>query len=269
MPSNRALHEDADTPQIVEEAIADFHERYGTQPLPPLVVVIAAYNEEPSLPATLAEIPDEIEGLAVCALVIDDGSTDATAKVADEAGALVCSLSRNCGQGTATRAGYRIAREGHGKYIATIDADGQWGPADLPPMVRLLEADKADLVLGSRQLGRTENYDAVRNFGVRLFARVISTLTGTKITDSSSGLRCMRAEITGTVRQTQPQYQAAEFVIGALCQGYRVAEVPAVMRVRRAGETKKGRNAFYGMRYAQVIVETWLRERRSRVRRSG
>ena len=266
MPSNRALHEDVDTPQIVEEAIADFYDRYGTYPLPPIVVVIAAYNEEPSLPTTLAEIPDEIEGLAVRALVIDDGSTDASAKVADEAGALVCSLSRNCGQGTATRAGYQIVRERHGKYIATVDADGQWAPADLPPMVKLLEADQADLVLGSRQLGRTENYDAVRNFGVRLFARVISVLTGTKITDSSSGLRCMRAEITGRVRQTQPQYQAAEFVIGTLCQGYRVAEVPAVMRVRHAGETKKGRNAFYGMRYAEVIVTTWLRERRNRVR---
>jgi hypothetical protein len=93
-------------------------------------------------------------------------------------------------------------------------------------MVRLLEEDRADFVVGSRQLGRTQNTDRFRNLGVRFFARVISILTGTRLTDTSSGLRDMRAELTGTVRQTQPQYQTSELLIGALAQGYRVAEVP-------------------------------------------
>jgi glycosyltransferase involved in cell wall biosynthesis len=198
-------------------------------------------------------------------LVVDDGSTDATAELARSHGALVCRLSSNCGHGAALRAGYRIVRENHGCYIATLDADGQWDPADLPAMVSLLVADKADFVIGSRQLGRTENTDALRNLGVRVFARLISRLTGTKITDSSSGLRVMRAELTGTVRQTQPQYQTSELLIGAIFAGYLVAEVPTVMRTRSAGESKKGRNLGYGFRYTRVIIRTWRRERRHRV----
>jgi hypothetical protein len=73
----------------------------------------------------------------------------------------------------------------------------------------------------------------------------------------------MRAGLTGTVTQTQPQYQTSELLIGALLQGYRVAEVPTVMRQRLSGESKKGRNLAYGLRYARVIGETYRRERRA------
>ena len=63
--------------------------------------------------------------------------------------------------------------------------------------------------------------------------------------------------------QTQPQYQTSELLIGALLQGYRVAEMPTVMRQRLSGESKKGRNLAYGLRYARVITYTYLRERRA------
>ncbi|HEY5985935.1 MAG TPA: hypothetical protein VIV12_06040, partial [Streptosporangiaceae bacterium] len=111
-------------------------------------------------------------------------------------------------------------------------------------------------------LGRTENTDSFRNLGVRFFAKVISLLTRSKLTDTSSGLRVMRAGLTGAVRQTQPQYQTSELLIGALFQGFRVAEVPTTMRQRFSGTTKKGGNIFYGLRYARVIGKTWWRERR-------
>jgi glycosyltransferase involved in cell wall biosynthesis len=263
----RSLHEDADAPRIVDEAIAQFHARHGADSLTPLVVVIAGLNEEESIGAVIDEVPARIADLAARVLVIDDGSTDKTSTVSEEHGALVCTLAQNCGHGTALRAGYRLAREGGARYIATLDADGQWDPADLPAMVQLLEQGKADFVVGSRQLGRTENTDAVRNLGVRYFSALISALTRTRITDSSSGLRAMRVEVTSQVRQTQPQYQTSELLIGAIFQGFRVAEVPTVMRVRSAGESRKGRNAFYGLRYATVITRTFLREWPDRVRR--
>jgi glycosyltransferase involved in cell wall biosynthesis len=259
------MREAADTPEIIEAALADYRGRHP-EPLPPLAVVIAALNEEQALPDVLDEVPAVIGGLAARVIVIDDGSTDETAAVAEKAGALVCRLRRNCGHGVALRAGYRIAREGGARYIATLDADGQWDPADLPAMIAIVEAGTADFVIGSRQLGHTENTDSVRNLGVRFFSRVISLLTRTRITDSSSGLRVMRSELTAKVRQTQPQYQTSELLIGAIFQGFRVAEVPTVMRVRRAGTSKKGHNLFYGARYAQVITRTYLREWRGRSR---
>jgi glycosyltransferase involved in cell wall biosynthesis len=240
-----------------------FARTYPDLKLEPLVVVIAAYDEAGNLGAVLDEIPDEIAGVKLSSLVIDDGSTDGTTKVAQEHGVRVCTLSVNRGHGVALRLGYRIARGGGARYIATLDGDGQWDPADLPAMVRLLEQDRADFVVGSRQLGRTQDTDRFRNLGVRFFARVISILTGTRLTDTSSGLRAMRAELTGTVRQTQPQYQTSELLIGALARGYRVAEVPTIMRARLSGTSKKGGNLFYGLRYARVIAKTWWRERRA------
>jgi glycosyltransferase involved in cell wall biosynthesis len=258
----RALHEAPDTERVTGAARDAFAESHPDVKLQPLVVVIAAYNEAENLGAVLDEITDEIGGVGVSRLVIDDGSTDDTTDIARRHGALVCTLAANRGHGVALRLGYKIAREGGARYIATLDGDGQWDPADLPAMVTILEQGTADFVIGSRQLGRTENTDWYRNLGVRFFARLISTLTHTRLTDTSSGLRAMRAGMTGVVRQTQPQYQTSELLIGAVFNGYVVAEVPTTMRQRLSGESKKGGNLFYGFRYARVITKTWWRERR-------
>src|SRR5580704_19681599 len=257
------LREAPDTAAVTSAALKGFVAAYPDLKLQPLVVVIAAYNEADNIGAVLDEIPQQIADVPVSLLVIDDGSTDATSQVAERHGALVCTLAANRGHGVALRLGYRIAREGGAQYIATLDGDGQWDPADLPAMVSLMQGGEADFVLGSRQLGQTESTDAFRNLGVKFFARVISALTRTPITDTSSGLRLMRADLTGAVTQTQPQYQTSELLIGALLQGYRVAEVPTVMRQRLSGESRKGRNFAYGLRYARVITGTYRRERRA------
>lgn len=257
------LREAPDTAAVTSAALQAFAGAYPDLKLQPLVIVIAAYNEAANIGAVLDEVPSQIVDVPVTLLVIDDGSTDNTTEVAQRHGALVCTLGANRGHGVALRLGYRIAREGGAQYIGTLDGDGQWDPADLPAMVEIMEAGQADFVIGSRQLGQTENTDAFRNLGVRFFARVISGLTHSRLTDTSSGLRLMRADLTGTVTQTQPQYQTSELLIGARLQGYRVAEVPTVMRQRLSGESKKGRNLAYGLRYARVIAETYRRERRA------
>jgi hypothetical protein len=91
----------------------------------------------------------------------------------------------------------------------------------------------------------------------------VRRLTGVAVTDTSSGLRAMRAELTATVRLEQPQYQSSELLLGAIYQGYRVAERPTVQHKRAAGQTKKGHNLTYGLRYGRVVVRTWWRERRA------
>lgn len=258
------LREAPDTAAVTTQARAAFVTAHPDLKLQPLVVVIAAYNEADNIGAVLDEVPLQIADVPVSLLVIDDGSTDDTTPVAERHGALVCTLRANRGHGVALRLGYRIAREGGAQYIATLDGDGQWDPADLPAMVKLLESGDADFVIGSRQLGQTENTEALlRNTGVRFFATVVSWLTRTHLTDTSSGLRLMRAGLTGTVTQTQPQYQTSELLIGALLQGYRVAEVPTVMRRRLSGTSRKGHNVAYGLRYARVIAHTFVRERRA------
>ena len=250
--------------RVRDEAIRAFRDRYPGLRVAPIVVVIAAYDEEDALGAVLERIPPSACGLEIDTLVVDDGSADATSDVALTYGVLMAKLERNCGHGVALRVGYELARENGARFLVTLDADGQWDPADVPNVLEPLLTGEADFVIGSRVLGRAETDDAVRAAGVHVFAALVRLLTGVVVTDTSSGLRAMRAEVTATVRQEQVQYQTAELLIGAIFAGYRIAERPVVMHRRIAGESKKGANLLYGFRYARVILRTWWRERRAR-----
>jgi hypothetical protein len=254
--SPAASRPDADT-----VAVARFAAEYGAPDLGPIALVMAAYNEQDALGAVLAELPEHIDGAAVRVIVVDDGSSDATAQVARERGVYVVQPGINRGQGAALRLGYRIAREGGAQVIATTDADGQYDPAELPTVVLPVLRGEADFVTGSRRLGREETTDSLRRAGVRFYAWIVSVLTRQRITDTSFGLRAMRPEVTATVTLSQPQYQSSELLIGALAHGFRVVEVPTTMRQRAAGESKKGNNLLYGFRYGRVVMGTWLRER--------
>lgn len=239
----------------------------GEERFAPVVVVIAAYNEEEGIGAVVDAIPPVSCGLAVDTLVVVDGCTDRTAEVARRHGARVCVAVTNRGQGAALRLGYALARSGGARYLVTTDADGQYDLDELPLLLQPLIDDEADFVTGSRRLGRQETSDPVRHLGVHVFSWLASALTRQQLTDTSFGFRAMRAEVTGTVTLAQAQYQASELLLGVISHGYRVREQPMTMLARTAGETKKGNNLVYGMRYARVMVGTWWRERS--VRRAG
>jgi glycosyltransferase involved in cell wall biosynthesis len=234
--------------------------------LPPVAVVIAAFNEEGVVGSVVSALPDTLCGLATAAIVVSDGSKDGTVAEARAHGALVCDVPVNRGQGAALRLGYRLAREGGAAYIVTTDADGQYNPAEMDRVLAPVVAGDADFVTGSRKLGSQETKDPVRRLGTWVFAVTISVLTGQRITDSSFGMRAMRAEVTGAVRLAQPQYQSSELLIAVLTHGFRVAEVPATIHKRKVGESKKGHNAIYGLKYAGVVLGTWWRERQRRER---
>jgi glycosyltransferase involved in cell wall biosynthesis len=260
---------------VDDKAIDAFGEAYGEQAtaLPPVAIVIAAYNEEGAIGPVIEALPAQVCGLATAAIVVADGCADGTVKEALTAGAMVCDVPVNRGQGAALRLGYRLAREGGATYIITTDADGQYNPAEMDRVLGPVVAGEADFVTGSRRLGSQETKDVIRRSGVRFFAGTISMLTGQKVSDTTFGLRAMRAEVTGAVRLEQPQYQASELLIGVITHGYKVGEVPATIHRRRVGESKKGQNPlyglhlpgvnnlFYGVRFARVVYGTWWRER--------
>jgi len=263
---------------IDADALRTLADCYGKRAakLPPVSVVIAAYNEEGSVGQVVEGLPRTVCGMAAEVIVVADGCADATAKEADVAGALVCDVPVNRGQGAALRLGYRIAREGGAGYIVTTDADGQYNPLEIESLLAPVVAGRADFVTGSRRMGSEETKDPIRRAGVRFFASLVSLLTGQRITDTTFGLRAMRAEVTGAVQLEQPQYQASELLIGVITHGYRVLEVPATIHRRRVGESKKGQNPFYrlhlpgvnnifyGLRFTRVVLGTWWRERRRR-----
>jgi glycosyltransferase involved in cell wall biosynthesis len=247
-------------------AIRAFTEEFGDRAtaLPPVAIVIAAYNEEGAIGPVVEALPTTVAGLDAVTIVVSDGAVDATAKEAKAGGALVCEVPVNRGQGAALRLGYRLAREGGARYIVTTDADGQYNPAEIDSLMLPILAGQADFVTGSRKLGSEETKDPVRKLGVRVFAITISVLTGQRVSDTTFGLRAMRAEVTGVVRLEQPQYQAAELLIGVITHGFRVAERPATIHRRTVGKSKKGNNAFYALRFSRVVIGTWWRERQRR-----
>ncbi len=260
-PNRRDRSYIADTRTAARRA---FEERYGADLIfAPVLVLIAAYNEEDSLDEVLRAVATHVDGHAVDILVVDDGSDDATASIVERhEHARLARLGRNCGHGVALRLGYELAAEHGASCVVTLDGDMQWDPREMPTVLAPVLAGEADLCIGSRILGTDETVDSFRRSGVRVFAQLVSLLTGVHVTDTSSGFRAMRTEVCRSVPQTQVQYQTAELLIGAIAQGYRVVERPVTMHRRLAGESKKGHNFLYGFRYARVTVSTWLRERR-------
>jgi glycosyltransferase involved in cell wall biosynthesis len=212
----------------------------------------------------LAAVPKESCGLAVTTLVVVDGGSDATDKVARESGAMTFVLKENLGHGYALRVGYALCIELGAAYAVTLDADGQNDPSEIPVLLQPLVDDEADFVVASRVLGRDTTTDRFRKAGVRVFSWVLSAIGRTRLTDTSNGYRALRVRMLDDIayRLVQTQYQTAELLIIAMRRGWRVTERPTVWLPRASGTTKKGKNWLFGVRYGRVVADTWWRMRR-------
>jgi glycosyltransferase involved in cell wall biosynthesis len=204
-------------------------------------------------------MPKHVAGLPVVTLVIDDASTDETSKVAEEAGALVARLPVRRGGGLALRVGYEIALKLGGVVIASMDADGQHLPEELPTVVAPILQGEADMVQGSRILGAFEKESHLRHVGIRFFSKLVSLMTGVRVTDVSNGYRASRMETLRRLVLQQDQFWTSEILIEGLRQHARIVEVPVTVRARLAGESKKPKNLKYGWNFTKAIVQTWLR----------
>ena len=222
-------------------------------------VVIPAYNEADNLPTVLGHMPDQVLGLPVQPIVIADGSTDATEAVAKHWGAIVIRRDLRRGSGAAVRLGYQAALDWGASVVVTLDADGQHDPEEMEQLVKpLLEGD-ADIVQGSRVLGRFEVESRLRHFGVKLFARVLTALARTRITDPSTGYRAMTVEALRRLDLRQDQFYVSEIILDSARKGFIVTEVPITLRRRASGTTKKPTSFRYAWGFSKAIVRTWLR----------
>lgn len=248
---------------VIDLGRRDYQARHPDPVLPPVVVLICAFEEEANLPGVLARVPASAHGLPVLPLVVVDGGTDATAQVARELGAHTFVFPVNLGHGVALRVGYDLCVSGGAQYVVTLDADGQNDPKEIETMLAPLVDDAADFVLASRRLGVDTTTDQYRRLGVVFFSTLVNVLLGTHFTDTSNGYRALRATMLSDVapRLEQDQYQTADLLITCVRRGWRVVERPTVWHERSSGKSKKGGNLIYGLRYATVILRTWRRER--------
>ena len=202
------------------------------------LAIVPALNEAGSIESVIREI--RAEDLDFEVLVVDDGSSDATAALAEAAGAQVMRLPFNLGIGGAVQTGLQYAREHDFGIAVQIDADGQHDPSQLPQLLAPLVAEKADVVVGSRFLGE-RNYKAplVRRIGIRVFAAIVSAVVGQPLTDTSSSFRAFGRRAIAYFARDYPHgfVESVEATVIAARCGLRLKEVPVVMRQRVMGQS--------------------------------
>ncbi len=224
-----------------------------------ILIIVPAYDEEGGIREVLRRIPDEVLGHEVKTVVVDDGSTDATAAIARAEGVPVVSHVVNRGQGDALRTGFAIAQAERSLAVINLDADGQYKPEELDRLVGPIIEGKADFVLGSRFLGFYEESGSVRHVGVVFFSRLISLLTGIKVSDCTNGYRAIRVSELHKMDLREDRFNANEITLEALRNKLRFHQVPVSMMTRAAGETKKPPRLAYPLGVFRVIISTWLR----------
>jgi hypothetical protein len=143
--------------------------------------------------------------------------------------------------------------------VASLDADGQHDPDELPLLVGPILRGEADMVQGSRVLGQYEKESGVRHLGVLVLSWLASLMTGVRITDVSNGYRAIRTETLRKLILEQDQFWTSEVIIEALRHKARIKEVPITVRARASGESKKPRPVKYGWSFLKAMVKTWLR----------
>jgi hypothetical protein len=250
------------TIQLLIEALAlEAFDWSAADALPPgdrLVVVVPAHDEAANIGPVLAAVPPVVAGLPVAMLVVDDASQDGTGEIARKEGAMVARLPIRRGQGMGLRVGYEIALRLGATVIASVDADGQHDPEELPAVVGPVVDGEADMVVGSRVLGDYQKESHIRHLGVFLVSGLVSVLYGRRMTDVWSGMRAIRSDLLRRLELEQDQY-SSEILLEAMRHKARVKEVPISMRGRTSGTTKKPGSLRYVWQFTRAMLQTWLR----------
>jgi polyprenyl-phospho-N-acetylgalactosaminyl synthase len=190
-------------------------------------IVIPAYRESHVLRAII----EQLHGICPRIIVVDDGSNDETGLEARAGGATVLTHIVNLGQGATLQTGIEFALLQGADYIFTFDADGQHAPESLIVLAQTMRSTGADIVLGSRRLGRAEAMPGLRRLVLRLAVVFTRLHSGLGVSDTHNGLRLLTRAAASCLRITQPRMAHASEIlaqIGSL--KLRFAEAPVTVR---------------------------------------
>ena len=186
-----------------------------------IAVLIPAYNAAASLRGVIEGIKEYVPSI----LVVDDGSTDATAEIALAAGVHVLRHQINRGKGVALRTGFWFLLHQGYRAIITMDADGQHDPSYIPLFIDVYKKGKGDIIIGSRA-AEFHAMSWLRRFWNRLGVKAVSKLIGTPLTDTQSGYRLIKAEVLQGLPLRAAGYEVElELLIKACKRGHRVVEI--------------------------------------------
>jgi glycosyltransferase involved in cell wall biosynthesis len=229
-----------------------------------VLILIPAFNEG----ARIAEVVGNVQRAvpAYDILVVNDGSKDDTAAAAATAGATVVSHPFNMGYGVAIQTGYKYAAAHGYDFLAQIDGDGQHDPAYIPTLLAPVMAGETDFAIGSRFL-EVASYDPslARRIGMAFFRKVVSLVTGTRITDSTSGYQAFNRRVIHyfTTEVFPCDYPDADMLITIHRAGFSIREIPVRMYANAEGKSMHSgwKPLYYIFKMLLSIVVTLLRRK--------
>lgn len=228
-------------------------------------IVIPAFNEEATVATvvgnTLAVLNDspELDGLVI---VVNDGSTDRTAELAEKAGVQVVSHRHNIGVGKALQTGMARALEVGADVIVSMDADGQFDPKEMPALIEPVLTGQADFTTASRfkDASLVPDMPWIKLAGNRLMSSLISKISGTRLYDVSCGFRAYSREAALKLNLWGDFTYTQETILDLTVKGLRIEEVPMkVDGVRKHGKSKVASNLWhYGYKTSRIILRSYL-----------
>lgn len=204
-----------------------------------ILIVIPCFNEEASLPEVLHNLLMFSPGadFIIHVALVNDCSTDHTIDVANMHDVIVLDLPINLGIGGAVQTGFKYAFENGYDFAIQMDGDGQHPAAELSHLLKAMKEHDADVVIGSRFIGKTGFQSSpMRRIGIRYFRRLNYMLTGCTVYDSTSGFRCINRKALALVSDYYPdEYPEPEILVYYALKGLKTIEVPVTMKERQGG----------------------------------
>ena len=201
------------------------------------LIIIPAFNEEGSIEKVVNNLTEKFPQYDY--LVVNDGSTDGTKNICSGNGYQVVNLVINMGIGGAVQTGYCYARDNHYDIAVQIDGDGRHDVSFLAEMIKLIEENKADVVIGSRFVEK-EGFQSsqMRRVGINFLSILAWILTGVRVKDITSGYRVINRKFIKIFAEDYPSdYPEPEAMVIAAVHGGKILEYPVVMRERENGES--------------------------------
>ena len=226
-----------------------------------LIIQIPCLNEESTLPATVTDLPRELPGVdAIELLVVDDGSTDRTVAVARECGVdHIVRLTNNKGLAAGFQAGLDACLKLGADIVVNTDADNQYRGADVAKLVAPILAGDADMVVGDREVAEIEHFSGVKKGLQHLGSWVVRRVSGTAVTDTTSGFRAYNREaalqlsvVDNFTYTLESLIQAGKMLVAV--EGVEIGTNPQPRESRLAGST-----GDYVRRNAPAILRIWAR----------